>query len=128
MLPLFRKIFFVQGAPYLQETISQVTVKEKCYINMGNFVNGIRTQGVLNALHELNTRRRVCITFLQNNLLALLENNPLRKRLRTHYQHDVANPHFIGNVTLYMNEQFHGRLIVRGSTLIWPPRLPDLSS
>jgi len=54
------------------------------------------------------------LDFLQNELLALLENVHLRTRLQMYYQLDGTPPHFTSNITQYQNEQLPDRKIGRG--------------
>lgn len=67
------------------------------------------------------------LNFLQNELAGLLEDIPLRTRLRMYYQHDGAPAHFGHTVKNWLNEHFPNRWIGRGGPVTWPPRSPDLN-
>lgn len=69
------------------------------------------------------------LEFLQTlHYLDCFDDVPL-ETLRTHWiQHDGAPAHFAARVRQYLNENFPGRWIGRGSpTLAWPARSPDLT-
>lgn len=65
--------------------------------------------------------------FLQNELPSLLEDVPLKTRLRMVYQQDGAPPHYSRHVTQHLNQEFPGRWIGRGGPHPWPARSPDLT-
>ncbi|EZA59712.1 hypothetical protein X777_16511 [Ooceraea biroi] len=43
-------------------------------------------------------------------------------------QMDGAPPHFARNIRHFLDQNFNGRWIGRGSPIAWPPRSPDLTS
>jgi len=70
---------------------------------------------------------RACVDFLQNELLLLVEEVPLTKRMRMVFQHDGAPAHYSHLVTHHLNLTFPERWIGRGGHVQWPPRSPEFT-
>jgi hypothetical protein len=64
---------------------------------------------------------------LQNELLLLLEEVPVAKRMRMFFQHDGDPAHYSRLVTHNLNRTFPERSIGRGGQVPWSPRSPDLT-
>ena len=75
--------------------------------------------------HRLNGEEY--LRFLRNDLPNLLEDVPLRQRQQMRFMHDGAPAHFHLSVKRYLNRRYGERWIVRGGTVPWSPRSPDLN-
>lgn len=69
----------------------------------------------------------VYANFLKTELPLLLEDVPLKTRLRMLLQQDGAPPHYSREVKDYLNQEFPERWIGRGGPQAWPARSPDLT-
>lgn len=65
--------------------------------------------------------------FLSTQLFDLLQDVPVHIVEEMWFQQDGAPPHFAVNVKEWLNQQFPGRWIGRGSAINWPARSPDLT-
>jgi len=66
-------------------------------------------------------------THKQNELPKQLEDVPLVTWIVMYFQHDGAPSHYTRHVMRHLYDTFPNRWIVRGSTINWPPRSPDLT-
>jgi hypothetical protein len=86
---------------------------------LGSYVNGPHLiKGCLTAAYYRN--------FLQHDLPLYLEDVPLATLCQMWIQHDEALPHFSGEVTEFLNDDYRGRQLGRGGPVPWPPLSPDL--
>lgn len=67
------------------------------------------------------------LEFIREELPILLEEVPLEIRQRILFQHDGCPAHFAINVREFLDANYPGRWIGRGSIFPWPPRSPDLT-
>ncbi|KYN15664.1 hypothetical protein ALC57_12167, partial [Trachymyrmex cornetzi] len=65
--------------------------------------------------------------FLENELPALFEDVPLRKREELIFQYDGAPAHFSRQVRNVLDTCYPNRWMDRGDLIIWPARSPDLN-
>jgi hypothetical protein len=105
---------------------TEIIWSEKCYTTCP-ILRGFRAMVILNAVHVHSRHGCVYAVFLQNELLALLENLPLQTQLQMYYQHNEAPLHLRRNIMWYLKEQFPGGWICSGSMLNRPLYAPTLS-
>ncbi|ERL87486.1 hypothetical protein D910_04878 [Dendroctonus ponderosae] len=74
-------------------------------------------------IFEQKLNGNIYLHFLQNQLLLLLEDIPLRKRVNMFLQQDGCPAHFSLNVRRFLDNAYSGR----GSLFPWPARSPDFT-
>jgi hypothetical protein len=99
--------------------LRQVEHQRQWSVNVWYGVTGNRIIGPY--FIEGNLNGEIYATFLLNILPLLLEDIPLRSRMRMWYQHDGCPAH---NATVARNVH-PGRWIGRGGPRTWPARSPD---
>jgi hypothetical protein len=62
-----------------------------------------------------------------NELLSLMADVPLDKKLAAFYQHDGAPPYSGCQATAYLNQRYGNKWIERVGAMPWPSRSPDLT-
>lgn len=67
------------------------------------------------------------LNFLQNDLPPLLEEIPIKNRVKMWYQHEGAASYFTKNTRDYLTNEYEDRWIARGASIAWPPRSSDLN-
>ncbi|KAL1454591.1 hypothetical protein WDU94_010811 [Cyamophila willieti] len=67
------------------------------------------------------------LDFLQNELPIMLENIPLDVRRDMIFQHDGCPAHGTNRVKRHVQQMFRLIIALRGGTIPWPPRSPDLT-
>lgn len=77
---------------------------------------------------EGNVDRHSYLELLRDHLPVMLENVDLETRLLMWLQQDGAAPHFAVIVRNFLNENYNGRWIGRGSQHPWPACSPDMTS
>ena len=68
------------------------------------------------------------LDFLQNQLPKQLEDVPLTTRIAMFFQHDADPSHHTRHVMQHLNDTSLNRWIGLDSTIIWPPRSPNLTT
>ena len=74
-----------------------------------------------------NLNGALYLNFLQTQLGEFLEDVPINLRQNMFFMQDGAPPHFFIPVRNYLNTNFPGRWIGRGSNMPWPARSPDFN-
>jgi len=77
---------------------------------------------------ENNLNGTAYLNFLKNELPLLFEDISLDQRLNMIWQHDGAPAHNTLAVRTFLNDIFGDKWIgTQGSTILWPPRSPDMT-
>ncbi|KAE9543730.1 hypothetical protein AGLY_002126 [Aphis glycines] len=77
---------------------------------------------------ENNLNGTAYLIFLKNELPLLIEDISLDQRLNMIWQHDGAPAHNTLAVRTFLNDIFGDKWIgTQGSTILWPPRSPDMT-
>jgi hypothetical protein len=105
--------------------LRQVKHQRQWSVNVWYGVTGNRIIGPYFIEGNLNGEKYVA--FLLNILPLLLEDIPLRNRMRMWYQHDGCPAYNAIVARNVLNRVCPGRWIGHGGPRIWPPRSPDLT-